>query len=185
MVFGVIAPGVAAVLVVLLAVQNRRLETELASLRSQLHLPQVGDVLPSVRVPRLDGDSLTLGAGSGRVQVLFIFNTRCAYCVRTLPTWKALATRLGAVGEVEIYGVSLDSDSATAAYAMAHEWTVPLVRFPSADAAAVFRAVGVPLTLALDRTGRVLYRQAGVVTDAAAELLVDVVAAQNTDTLGT
>ena len=74
-------------------------------------------------------------------------------------------------GPLTLIGVSLDRDSATAVYAAAHALPFPIVRFPTLRAAGTYRAVGSPITLALDSGGTVLYARAGVLTSAAVDSL--------------
>jgi peroxiredoxin len=161
----------AAVITLALARENRSLMQAARHLRGQQRLPHARDVVPPVRAPRLDGDSVTLGAGPTAVQVLFVFTTTCPYCIETLPAWEQIATRLSKTSDVVLYGVSLDADSATRPYVAAHQLTFPIVRFPSQRAAAWYRALGGPLTLAIDSTGRILYARAGVLTPAAQDSL--------------
>ena len=74
-------------------------------------------------------------------------------------------------GPLTLIGVSLDGDSATGAYAAAHALPFPIVRFPTLRAAGTYRALGSPITLALDSGGTVLYARAGVLTSAAVDSL--------------
>ncbi|HEX9632041.1 MAG TPA: TlpA disulfide reductase family protein [Gemmatimonadales bacterium] len=166
-----LALAVAAVLVVALARQNRALLIEARHLRGQQRLPHAGDVVPPVRARGLDGDTVLLGGGPTTAQALFVFTTTCPYCAETLPAWKRIAARLENSPTVVSYGVSLDPDSVTAAYASLHQLPFPVVRFPTARAAAWYRAIGAPLTLLVDSTGEVLYARAGVLSPGAVDSL--------------
>jgi hypothetical protein len=103
--------------------------------------------------------------------VLFVFNTTCRYCLATLPAWREIAERLAAAPGVGLYAVSLDPDSLTEAYVTAHALRFRMVRFPTPRAAATFRAAGVPITLALDSAGTVIYARGGVLTRPAVDSL--------------
>ena len=89
-----LALALAAILVVVLGSQNRGLVQEVRRLRGQQRLPHRGDAVPVTRAPTLLGDSVTLGGGPDRAQVLFIFTTTCRYCLETLPGWQGIAARL-------------------------------------------------------------------------------------------
>lgn len=113
-----------------------------------------------------------------------MLNTTCQYCLATLPTWQAIAERLVGAPGVGVYAVSLDPDSATEAYATAHALRFRMVRFPTPRAAATFRAAGVPITLALDSAGSVIYARGGVLTRPAVDSLYAALAVARDSTDG-
>ncbi len=108
--------------------------------------------------------SCPLSARRGR-QLLMIFNAACPYCLETLPYWKNVVRRIRAnTVTIEPYAVSLDPDSVARAYLTEHAFDVPAIRFPNERTAAVYRAIGVPITVVIGAGGQVLYGRGGAIT---------------------
>lgn len=162
----------AAAIIVVLSFENQSLVQEARRLRGQRRLPHPGDAVPVVRAPGLAGDTVTLGGGPDRRELLLIFSTSCEFCLETLPTWDAIArdlpTRVKGLG---LYGVSLDADSATRTYVALHHLRFPIVHFPTERAATTYRAIGSPITLLIDSAGSVRYARAGVLNAGAVDSL--------------
>jgi len=159
-----LALAVAALLVVVVAFQNRTLREELRTLRRRAEGPYRGLVVPSFRAVTLAGDSVTIGEGAPGVrQVLFIFNTTCGFCRETLPYWRRIAHELRTEErrEVEVYGISVDSEAETRRYVGEEGVSFPVLGFPEVKLVRLYRAEGVPRTLVLDHEGEVLYARAG------------------------
>lgn len=152
-----------AVLVIVLSAENRALRRELTDLRRQEWFPRVGDVLPSSKMETLDGDSVMLGGvHPGGRQVLFVFNTRCGWCRRSLPAWRTIAERLvAASSEIQVLGISLDSEVDTRAYAVDNHLSFPIVVFQDERLERLYHLGGVPITLVVDHTGEVVFSRLG------------------------
>jgi hypothetical protein len=90
--FLTIASLALAVLVVLLAVQNRGLKEDLAACQTGHGMPpdalKTGDMLGSVSVFDPDGNKTALDLSSG-MHVLLVYSSTCPACEETLPTWNA------------------------------------------------------------------------------------------------
>lgn len=174
----------AALLVVVLGIQNRALRADRAALRRQAMLPHAGMVVPTFRGVTLDGDSVTLGASTaGARQLLFVFDTSCPYCEEALGAWDAVAERVLRRPGVSVYGISLDSAAVTRQYAARHGLRFPVVTFPELKLVALYRASAYPLTLVVDDGGRVLHaRLAPLRTAAAVDSVVAALAPDEHDT---
>ncbi len=89
-----LALAAAAVLVVVLANENRTLHEQVLNARRREILPYAGFVVPAFGTTTLSGDTVTIGqAAPGSHQVLFIFDTKCGFCADALPLWKDLFRR--------------------------------------------------------------------------------------------
>lgn len=166
-----VALALATALAVILAVQNRSLRARSAELMERAGLPHPGLLLPTFEAVTLAGERVTIGRTSlGQSQVLFVFNTSCPYCLASLPAWNGIAgtVRTQASDSVPVYGISLDPPAATAAYAAEHGLTFPVLTFPEAKLAPLYRARVVPLVLVLDSIGRVVFSRPGVLATRAA-----------------
>ncbi len=157
------ALAASALLVVVLGLQNRTLREELSELRLRAERAYPGLTVPTFRAATLAGDSVTIGETlPGRRQLLLVFNTTCGFCRRTIPVWNRIASNLrDAASEVEVFGISTDGEMETREYASREGITFPVLRFPEAKLARLYRVVGVPLTLVVDHEGQVVYARGG------------------------
>jgi peroxiredoxin len=179
-----LALGLASVLVVVLAIQSRRLREEVRTLRRQITLPYRGHMVPAFHATTLTGDSVTIGAPPpGARQVLFVFTTTCRFCLSTLPAWKsAFAAVQQDKPGTTVYGVSLDPVAETERYIGEHALPFPVVLLADARMVALYRASSVPLSLVLDSDGRVRYARLGeIIHSATTDSLVEAV--RDTSTL--
>jgi peroxiredoxin len=171
---GVLALVGSSVLVVTLAHQDRALRKEVARLRLREQSLHQGLVVPSFRTVTLEGDSVFIAdSATHNRDVLFVFTTTCGFCRQAIPSWHAIAGRAPTLRawHVRVFGVSLDPDSITAAFAATNALGFPVIRFPNERTAAMYRARAVPLTAVVDYQGRVLYGRPGVPSAASLDTL--------------
>jgi peroxiredoxin len=171
-----VAPGamvMAAGLVVVLGLQVRALRRQVLVERRKPLLPAAGQVVPPVRTTTLAGDSVLLGEGApGTRQVLFVFNTSCGVCVKTLPAWQRVAAQLAGDSAVALVGWSQDPDSLTVPSVAAHGLPFPVVAGLPYKYLKLYHAWGVPATLVVDAEGSVLYGRPGILTAVAGDSVV-------------
>ena len=150
-------------LVFVLASRNRQLSSEYRKLRELATLPHRGTVVPTFRTVALDGRSVIVGelVDSTARQVLFVFNTRCPFCLATIPVWEQLADSLGRLAGVEVLAISLDPADTTRQYVAQQGLRNPVLMFPKLKLKRLYRAVAVPQTVVLDWEGTVLYAKTG------------------------
>ena len=155
---------IAAALVLVLASRNRELSSDYRKLRELATLPHSGTVVPTFRAVTLAGRPVVVGetTDSAARQVLFIFNTRCPFCLATIPSWKKLADSLGRLGDVQVLSISLDSVDSTQHYTTDHTLPYPVLRFPQPKLKRLYRVVAVPQTIVLDWSGTVVYARTGM-----------------------
>ncbi|MFN2400363.1 MAG: peroxiredoxin family protein [Gemmatimonadaceae bacterium] len=154
---------IALTLLLFLAWKNHALRNANETLLKRATRAYSGLVVPAFRTVTLEGDSVTIGKSpSGGRQVLFFFTTTCPFCREILPTWRAVAGPLDTLSarHVEVYGVALDSADARA-YAAEHSLNFPIVRLPDWRLIHLYRSKGVPLTVVLSDSGRMLFAQLG------------------------
>lgn len=154
----------AALLVVVLAIQNRALRTELARAERDAVFPHPGLVVPTFRSVTLEGDSVVVGQNAeGSRQVLFVFRTTCPHCQRTFPAWRRIAAEVrDRVGSTTVYGVSLDPVDVTREFLAAEGFAAPVMAFPDPKLKKLYRVVGVPTTLVIGAQGEVVHARVGV-----------------------
>jgi peroxiredoxin len=113
--------------------------------------------------PTMEGAELTLGnPPSGTRQVLLVFDTRCPFCIASLPAWAGLAEALRASDvAVDVIGVSLDPDEETEGYRDEHGLPFPVVSVPERRFQSLYRLGAVPLVMIIEEEGRVSYARVG------------------------
>ncbi len=139
----------------------RGIEKEVKMLRS---FPAVGQWLPTVTTVSTNGDSVVVGETTpDRAQVLIFFTTTCEFCRATLPVWKSISSTIAAQANnnVDVVWLSGSNMDSTRAYTIEHGITDQVVKFPNAKWANVFKVRGVPITVVIDRWGRVAHMKAG------------------------
>jgi peroxiredoxin len=84
--------------------------------------------------------------------------------------WSALNRELSASQSplVAVYGISLDPEAETRSYIEEHDLLFPVVRFPEAKLARIYRIAGIPTTLVVDHEGVVLHVRRGSLESEAA-----------------
>ncbi|MBL0937350.1 MAG: redoxin family protein [Gemmatimonadaceae bacterium] len=159
---------VAVVLVGVLSVEVQALKPYQAQARRMRSFPHIGQWFPRTNLVTEKGDSLTIGeTTSGRAQVVIFFRTTCPYCLASLPAWKSMSDSLmkdqrSRFDVIWITGSNWDS---TASYAAKHNLNYAIGQFVDTKMPMVLKARVVPLTVILDRFGRVEYVHVQAVTE--------------------
>jgi hypothetical protein len=167
-----LALGVALVLVVLLAQQSRSLRQELVRLRLEARTPPLGLPVPKVGGLSLSGDSITIGP-SASGQIVLLFNTECAFCRRTLPQWRLIASRTrDAAPGLDVVGLTLDNPLSVRTYVEQHAIDFNVLLLSDSSTPLLYWANVVPLTMVLGASGRVLFSRAGTLTPIAVDSIV-------------
>lgn len=159
-------------LVVLLALQNRRLKGQVTDMQSELavaeagkdkNLLAVGDLFPAMDLQDGDGDAMSLafdGGGAPRALLLF-FSLDCPACQETLPIWEELYRDFD-VPDVDVIAVRLGIPD-TGPH---HDGPMGLPVFDPVDLDAVpVDRLLIPATLVVDSHGFVEGAWYGVPTD--------------------
>ncbi len=123
-------------------------------------------VAPLLVLPRLDAEgSLDLGALRGRVVVLNFWSSWCIPCREEAPALEATWQRYRERG-VMVLGVNVQ-DLTPAALRFLHETktTYPTVRDKDNTVYRAYGLTGVPETFFVDRSGRIVRKFPGAVTD--------------------
>jgi peroxiredoxin len=158
-------------LVIILSLEVRSPRGYQQQVQRMKAFPHVGQWLPTIRVPTLSGDSLVLGETTpGRAQILIAFSTSCEFCLATLPRWKVLTDSLSRDprGRFDVIWISASSWDSTKAYALRHSLTGAIAKFSTAKLARVYQVKTVPLTIIVDRWGRVEYMHSSLFRTSAA-----------------
>ncbi|MBU3028737.1 redoxin family protein [Paracoccus marinaquae] len=115
--------------------------------------PALGDKVPALVLPDLNGSGLTLGAGhKGRSQLVFFLSTSCPICKALLPALKSI--RADEAGWLDVV---LASDGREALHRRLIE-TEALQDFPyvlSSELGMSFRVSKLPFAVLIDQHGKV------------------------------
>lgn len=118
---------------------------------------------PAYGAVTLQGDSITLADLRGEVVLLNVWATWCTPCRQEIPELQALHEEHADEG-LRVVGVTVDS---RAAESQVHQFiddsgmTYDVWKDPDQTAVSTFEAIGVPLTVLIDRDGRMVWRHLG------------------------
>ena len=118
---------------------------------------------PAYEAVSLAGEPVSLAELRGQVVLLNVWATWCAPCRREIPELQALHTARSDEG-LRVIGVTVDSRSAEdeiRRFIDEFRMTYEIWWDPDQTAVATFAAVGVPLTVLIDREGRIVWEHLG------------------------
>jgi peroxiredoxin len=159
-----VALAVSAMLVAVLAWQNRGLRQDRSELVDRIRHPYPGMYVPVVDAKSLTGESIALGRPEVGRQVLFFFNHTCPYCLASAPTIADAGRELRSEfrGRAQMLGVCDCSEAQAGEYATRHSFDFPVVTMRDSRYLALYRARTVPVLMVVDREGRVRHALQGV-----------------------
>jgi peroxiredoxin len=126
---------------------------------------KIGSDLPAIQMQRLDGTTTNLAKLDNKVSLVNIWATWCGPCRVEIPELIAIHRDMQGQG-VQVIGVSVDSEDASEdvkAFAREHEINYPLLLDPKGELAMKFDASVIPLSMLVDRKGKIVWVHYGVV----------------------
>lgn len=124
----------------------------------------VGSRAPNFSLKALDGTTVTNSSLEGSVVVLNFWATWCAPCIKEIPDLKQVATSSGA----KVVGIALDEDGLKAVKPFVDRYGINYtVLLGDQDLFQRFNGFGIPYTLVLDRSQRIVKIYRGPTTEAA------------------
>lgn len=150
-----------AVVVVLLTQKSHLLEKNLLVASSAIaDGVEIGDRVPVLPATEIDGgETLLRFDDDDRETVLLVFDTSCPGCTKNLAPWLELYRQHD--DEYRFVAISLDDVATTRRYAERNELPYPVVVADRRFFSRMYGIVGVPTTLVINRTGRVIDVQTG------------------------
>jgi len=121
--------------------------------------------MPELRFVDATGRAKTLADFRGKVVLLNVWATWCEPCREEMPTLDRLQARLGG-DRFQVLALSVDQQGAAVARKFYDEVAIKALSLyvdPTAKAAFVLNAPGLPITLLVDRNGREIGRHLGAV----------------------
>ena len=114
--------------------------------------PKVGEAVPAMALPTLDGDTMALGAPRARALLIFFLSPTCPVCKKLLPVLRSLAT-----AEADWLDIALASDGEQAEHAAFHarEKLAPFPYILSQELGMRFRITKLPYALLVGTDGAV------------------------------
>ncbi len=122
-----------------------------------------GFALPLLADPEAEGAPGTLSLESlrGRVVLVNFWATWCEPCESEMPAMERLHAALPR-GEFELLAVSIDeSEEAVQRFQDEYRLSFPILLDPSSDVYDAYQTMGVPESLLVDRSGRIVERYVG------------------------
>lgn len=130
-----------------------------------------GRPAPALPSQALTGPPVDLAALRGRPALIHFWASWCAPCRREAPQVARLASELH--GAARLVGVDWsDSRGAALRFVSEHRWTFPVLSDSSGEVGDAYGVVGLPTTVLLDRSGRIVRRLTGPQTAASLLSLV-------------
>jgi peroxiredoxin len=124
----------------------------------------VGSPVPAYGAVSLEGDTVRLADLHGRVVLLNVWATWCSPCVREMPALQRLHERLRDKG-LSVVAVSIDvgagATGAVRAFVEHHDLTFTILHDASGTVEDIFGVAGLPVTIVIDRNGRIHRKVAG------------------------
>ncbi len=123
---------------------------------------KIGEALPDLTFHTLDGKAVKLSDLKSKVVVINFWATWCGPCVKEMPSLQKLATEYASRG-LTVVGVNLDENPADVltSFLMKHEIKFQSFIDPTGDLANRFEVSGLPLTLVVDGTRKLLLEHLG------------------------
>lgn len=146
-----------------LSYQNGQLRTALETNMKKVAYPYVGMQVPAVPAAMSDGSTVTLGSPTDGHQLLFFFNTKCPYCLESMPAINRIKENLAASHPgIDVIGVSKDNMATTAEYLQANSSALLFTSLDDYRSISLFHASGVPTLMLIGSDGIVLVEHTGV-----------------------
>ena len=126
---------------------------------------RAGEPAPDLEAVALDGGEVSLAALRGRPVLLNLWATWCIPCIAEMPELVALHERFSPEGLMMV-GLNLDqADAAERVRAFVAERQLPFAVWldPEMGAYGALRVKGLPVTLVVDREGRIVWRRDGTI----------------------
>ena len=120
--------------------------------------------LPNLTLPTLDGGTWSLREHRGRIVLINFWATWCAPCREETPALVRLSKKYEAEG-LEVTGVSLDRDGTEVIKAFVTEYGVPYTILLPVPGSALARQQAIPMSLLIDREGRLAKKYVGAVSE--------------------
>lgn len=113
----------------------------------------VGNTIPDFKLKSLDGKSFNKESLKGEVVILNFWASWCGPCMKEIPELKKLAAN----SKAKVVGIALDELGAETVrpFVETHEINYPVL-MGDQDIFQQFNGVGIPYTLVLDRTQRIV-----------------------------
>lgn len=126
----------------------------------------VGAAMPAYSARLLDGGDFDVAKERGNVVLLNIWATWCGPCVFEIPELEAMHRKYGPRG-FKVVGVSVDEEGPDVVreFAKKQEITYPLVHDPEGTLAALFEVSVLPTSALVDRKGKIVWKQYGMITE--------------------
>jgi thiol-disulfide isomerase/thioredoxin len=158
----------AAVLILLLALQLMRQSPPAIVVTVGAGTAQVGALAPDFTSQRLDGSSVRLSQYRGNPVLINFWATWCAPCQDEMPLIQRAADQYGGAG-LTVLAVDYQQTDAKgmAAFLRKVGARFPAVYDPNARIATAYGvSIGLPVSIFIDRSGKVSFIQVGQMSDA-------------------
>lgn len=128
--------------------------------------PEVGAVMPAYSAKLIGGGKFDIEEQKGKVTLLNIWATWCPPCRAEIPDLQKLHDRYASRG-FNVVGVSVDADGAEQEvrdFVRDQAMRYPVAFDPKGELADMFEASAIPTSVLVDREGKVLWIETGIIS---------------------
>lgn len=132
----------------------------------------IGATMPAYSATWMDGSKFDLASKRDKVVLLNLWATWCGPCREEIPDLQALHDKYAPKG-FEVIGVSVDENGIEPVKQFVQEFkmTYPVALDPEGKLAGIFQTSVLPTSVLLDRTGKIVWKQYGLIMKGDEELL--------------
>ena len=132
---------------------------------------EVGNIMPTYMTKKLDGSQFVLADLRGRVVLLNVWATWCGPCRAETPTLNDLQATYGDKG-FKVVGVSVDESGAdnVKEFVATEHVRYDIAHDPEQRIANMMQTTVLPTSVVIDKSGHVVWREAGLITKGDASL---------------
>jgi cytochrome c biogenesis protein CcmG, thiol:disulfide interchange protein DsbE len=125
----------------------------------------VGSTMPAYKAELLDGKPFDIAAERGNVVFLNLWATWCGPCRQEIPELQKLHNEYAEQG-FKVVGVSLDESGKETVqqFVTENSMTYPIALDPEGKLANVFQTTGIPTSVLIDRSGKIVWKKYGLIT---------------------
>ncbi len=152
-----------AALTVLLGLQKKDLAAKNSELEASQYYPKKSDWTPYIATQDIAGKPITIGAGTGKREVIFLFTTQCKFCIASMPFVAEIGRSLSRSG-IQMVGVTPEKDAASIRRFMGkYSAEFPVVSLSDERQLGLLQFRMSPTVLVINGSGKVEFAKVGVI----------------------
>ncbi|OGC04747.1 hypothetical protein A2276_02085 [candidate division WOR-1 bacterium RIFOXYA12_FULL_43_27] len=124
-------------------------------------MTETGKMADDFTLESLSGSSETLSSYKGKVVFLNFWATWCPPCRGEMPSIQKLHEKMQGKDFVILAVAVGERKQAVESFINSNKYTFPILLDPENEVSEVYRVAGIPTTLLIDKSGKVVFRETG------------------------